>query len=652
MKSYKDISISKKIALNTIAIFIGIVLIGLVGIFQFIEKDTYKSELNVLQEKLQSSISMVQFFAESNSIVVNNLTREFENTTKNTGISQQAIDDFTRTNPSVAVTLFENSGDDYVRTLTSITDKSGQKVSGTFLGKDHPALNKIKTNQTYIGLTSVFEKTYFSLYKPIIKDGKIDQILFVGFDASAQFQTLKTALSSIKIGQTGYIYVVSSAPNRAGELEIHPSFEGKNLKDLNGKNGADLVTSLLSKPSGTLHYSWKNQGEESAREKIVVYETFPDWDWIIAAGTYEEELTSHIQYIQIWIGGLLLLTVIIANFLSSWRTNIILSPLSSLAYSLRELAEGKLGEKIEISSSKDEIGTLQLAANNMQASFLATIKKTKEVIQTVKQIVQLLSENGTKISEGSNEQNTSLQGIAATTEELSATTLQTEQIANESAHSSNQSLQSVKNAISLIEESLIKLKNVSDEVTHTGKTVQDLSGLSSDIGSIISVIQSIAEQTNLLALNAAIEAARAGEHGRGFAVVAQEVRQLAGKTASSSQEIKNTVVRIQQTIGDVTTGTEKISLHVEELVQGQNELSSDMDNLKSISETSETASQQVLLAARQSSQAIEDLTHRTQSISESTQENLVEVQSIVELLSELQSGIEQLQKTVSHFQLQ
>ncbi|WP_370694643.1 MULTISPECIES: methyl-accepting chemotaxis protein [Pseudomonas] len=92
------------------------------------------------------------------------------------------------------------------------------------------------------------------------------------------------------------------------------------------------------------------------------------------------------------------------------------------------------------------------------------------------------------------------------------------------------------------------MRKVAGDMQAASGGVEALGKQSLLISSIIQTISSIAQQTNLLALNAAIEAARAGEQGRGFAVVADEVRQLAGRTSTATEEIASVVLENQKLV--------------------------------------------------------------------------------------------------------
>lgn len=124
----------------------------------------------------------------------------------------------------------------------------------------------------------------------------------------------------------------------------------------------------------------------------------------------------------------------------------------------------------------------------------------------------------------SREASTNVEAVATATDEMARTV-------HEIGAQAGTSADIATRAVSVTEETVEKMRNLSDA--------------SRKIGAIIDLISNIAAQTNLLALNATIEAARAGEAGKGFAVVAQEVKTLAQQTAKATAEIEAQIADIQ-----------------------------------------------------------------------------------------------------------
>ncbi|MBA1206878.1 methyl-accepting chemotaxis protein [Pseudomonas sp. URMO17WK12:I10] len=120
------------------------------------------------------------------------------------------------------------------------------------------------------------------------------------------------------------------------------------------------------------------------------------------------------------------------------------------------------------------------------------------------------------------------------------------QAADVAYNTSRETDTSARRATEVVGQSVSVMRGLEASMLQAADGIQALDTQSRVIGSIIKTISDIAGQTNLLALNAAIEAARAGEQGRGFAVVADEVRQLASRTSTATEEIARVVQQNEQ----------------------------------------------------------------------------------------------------------
>lgn len=152
--------------------------------------------------------------------------------------------------------------------------------------------------------------------------------------------------------------------------------------------------------------------------------------------------------------------------------------------------------------------------------------------------------------------------------------------ASDVAHSTSvETAQIAKQGSELLSDCVNVSISIDTKVEEAVEKTKELNSRSQDIAEIVSTIKGIAEQTNLLALNAAIEAARAGEQGRGFAVVADEVRQLAGRTSSSTKEIETVVSNNQLLTTSVMDSMHEVSKISNEGTQKITEISSVMDEI-------------------------------------------------------------------------
>ena len=226
-------------------------------------------------------------------------------------------------------------------------------------------------------------------------------------------------------------------------------------------------------------------------------------------------------------------------------------PLHRSVEVLEAVASGDLRPRVK-SPSHDEVGQMGAAMNN--------------TLDRIGQTLDGISDGSNSLSASSEELSAVSQQLSAAAEETAAQAASVSAAAEQVSHN----VQSVAAGAEELGTSIREIaKNTSDAARvateavtvaeSTNDTVTKLGASSAEIGEVVRVITAIAEQTNLLALNATIEAARAGDYGKGFAVVANEVKELARKTARSSEEISTKVGSIQvdtqhavQAIGQIT----------------------------------------------------------------------------------------------------
>ena len=461
-----------------------------------------------------------------------------------------------------------------------------------------------------------------SLTVPVLKHKQF--IGVVGVDVNLPvFQTLIDKLSKSLYDGQAKVTLLSTRG-----LVVAASHYSKKARPL-----AESVNPTLASQIISLH---KNSGYMVNDDEIIV--AYPikiplanaEWSLVIQVPTAQAykssiELNNDMDEMATSLGSLLLIVGIVVSIAAVITISLvirsIISPLRMIQGRVEHLAsaDGDLTQSIEVDSHAELIALAKgfnsfiYKLKNLIAELKILASRSQEESQASAKIAQLTRDSV-------NRQYGEIESVVTAVNQMSATALEVAKASEQTAAETEAMSRNIRHS----EESLTKamgfVATMSQESMEAKLAVSKVADSSMNISRILEVISSIAAQTNLLALNAAIEAARAGEQGRGFAVVADEVRALASKTQSSTNDISTLIDALQKEVqsasGIIDKGAERAQMAVSQTEQALNSLNS------MVSQIGEISGQvtHIAAAAEEQSAVTEEVNRNITGISDSASE--------------------------------
>ncbi len=350
------------------------------------------------------------------------------------------------------------------------------------------------------------------------------------------------------------------------------------------------------------------------------------------------ELTSIVQtksqIIMIVIGFSILASILACYFVSSF----VKGRLNSIMTLLTRVSRGDLSSirKGDIKGS-DEFAKIQ----ELLVQSMGTVA---EMLKNIKAVSRNLLGEAMKMGEVAEAMAASSIQTEAGTARIKEATGQTRELIQQMTAS----IQEISTAIDTIAENTASssavARDAQEKLEVANQMSQRLVTASQKIGEVSQLIGTIAEQTNLLALNATIEAARAGEAGKGFAVVANEIKELAGQTGNSTEEIDKIVKEIQVNVDRVSEAIETASETMVQIVESAESVAA---NIEEQSAMAAEINEHAMLTRQETEQAGE----MVENIAEATEKSAKNAGHVRESATKVRQIAEDMDSSLSRFRI-
>lgn len=241
-----------------------------------------------------------------------------------------------------------------------------------------------------------------------------------------------------------------------------------------------------------------------------------------------------------------LLALVVSTLILSFVIRILMRPLDTLNDAIQDVASGQGDLTKRLDTNTDyEFARLASGFNRFTETLQQLIKESKQIGQQIMHSTESTVHGLQASTEAMQSQMHEVEQLATAMNEMAATAMNVAGNAQGAASAAQEADNATEQGSEVVSHTTEAINSLALRIDQAVEEVKQLESATSNIETILKVINDIADQTNLLALNAAIEAARAGESGRGFAVVADEVRTLAQRTQQSTTEIRSMIEQLQ-----------------------------------------------------------------------------------------------------------